>query len=184
MGPTDTRDFRVSYNFSLPGSGLARIGKATALPRSFTARLEYPEDHTVEMDVAVEDGTPRCSELRVIRNPGLGWLNGTELRRFPLQRWLEFVCANAGMVVEPGSVPGNSLLRLPGEVDSEKVQRDVQRATRRRSIDDDFLREVADAYRVGGAQRVKAELGPASDSQVFRWVRRARERGILSGRAQ
>jgi hypothetical protein len=174
---------RLSYSFQL--DRMARVGKVTALPRRLTAILEYPEDHTVEMEIVVEDRTPRCSALRIVRNPRRGWLNGTELRRLPLQNWVEFVCATAGLVVDAPSGSDTARIR-PAQDDKEMetISQEVQRATRRRVVDDDFLRKVAVAYDVGGHQQVNSELGPASESQVFRWIRKARELGFLDERPQ
>jgi hypothetical protein len=52
-------------------------------------------------------------------------------------------------------------------------------------LGDDFLRDVADAYRAapeGGRIAAVRQVRDASKSQVLRWVRAARERGFLEPR--
>jgi hypothetical protein len=86
----------------------------------------------------------------------------------------------------------SSDIRLPLESLLERVEVVIRRSgipmqqrVRRRPptpLTEEFLRSVADAYRGASAgERIRGvkDVHPASDSQVYRWLKAARERGIL-----
>lgn len=167
---------RFSYSWTFKGRGsLSRITKRTVLPTEMTARFDFEgEDHDVEMDVVVKDGKPQVDQIRVLRADGLPPLDGTELRRIPFTDWLQFACAQAGILVQ-----GEGNLGPPTDEDeARQVADDVGRATRRRVITDDLLRRVADLHKEGGYAEVMSGL-PCGDRQAYRYVREARERGIM-----
>src|SRR5262249_6901759 len=72
-----------------------------------------------------------------------------------------------------------SRLSPPRSDEGDEVADEVVAAIRRRTISDQFLRSVAGSYTEGGWEAVMEDQGPASKSQVFRWIKAARERGIL-----
>jgi hypothetical protein len=87
--------------------------------------------------------------------------------RVPVERYLQYV-------IQLPSVPGQ-VLHMPTELGRR----------RRRTMTDGFLRAVAAAYVAGGRSisGITPEVDPrfhASDSQKFRWIKAARERGILT----
>ena len=136
------------------------------------------EDHDVERDIEVREGRPQVDQIRVLRAEGLPPLDGTELRRIPFSDWLQFACAQAGILVR-----GDGELGPPTtDDDAELIVKDVGRASRRR-ITDELLRRVADLHRAGGYERVVSDL-PCSERQAYRYVKEARERGIMSRKGQ
>jgi hypothetical protein len=160
---------------------LTRIGEATALPPRFTARWEHPEDHTVELDITVVNGRPSCEAVRVIRNPGKPQLSGAELRRLPVENWVTFACAQAFVRQnEDGSwsAPQTEEAELAGIAD-------VERAVKRRWVNDDLLRQVAQVYEANG-ERADAvrEAFNVSTSQAFRYIKTAREKGFIPQRGE
>lgn len=164
--------------------GFEKIGAHTALPRSFTARLEFPEDHTVELDITVQEvdvdgtieGRPVCEAIRVERNPSRPPLSGGELRRMPVNNWVDFACAQAAL-----RHAGPGLLEpIMSEDQLRDAVTDVQSTRRRRRITPALLRDVATVYLEAGsdvgAVRDKFHV---SQAQAFRYVRLARERKLL-----
>ena len=176
---------QVSIRWHL--SGFGKIGARTALPKEFTARLEFPEDHTVELDIALRevdvDGTtehrPICEGVRVERNPARPPLSGRELRRMPIDNWVDFACSQAALrhtgpgVLEP----------IVSEDQLEDAVSDIQSTRRRRRITDALLQDVATVYLEanGDVDAVRAKFH-VSKAQAFRYVRLARERDKLPAR--
>lgn len=161
------------------GSVPQRVGKTTALPRRFTARWEYPTDHTVEMDIEVLEGIPVCQAIRIERNPACPPLSGTELRRMPITNWLEFACANVGLKIVGAGVL--EPLADDDEAAAEEIMATThQRAVRQRQkIDRAFLRDVVASWReVERDPRAAAEVLRVSVSQLHRYLQRARDVGL------
>lgn len=169
------------------GNGLSRIGASTVLPSVFTARLEFPDDHTVELDISIEkverDGRPHelpvCDAIRVERNPSRPPLTGDELRRFPLAHWVEFSCTQAAMRSET-SDGVTTMTPITTDADAEAAEAAVRGTRRRRRITDELLRDVATVYLHAGEDAgVVSDRFHVSQAQAFRYVRMARERGLL-----
>lgn len=171
---------KFSYTWQFSGKKLGRISAGTVLPGLMTARFDYEgEDHDVEMDIAVRDGKPQVDAIRVLRSEGLPALNGTELKRLPFDDLLHFAVTQAGTLI------GQSGNLGPPQTEEEArtVARDVGKAIRRRTITDDLLREFLELWRAGG-RGVKgiehaAKEMPASESQAWRYLRQAKDRGLL-----
>lgn len=172
----------VSIRWRLGGFG--KIGAHTALPSEFTARFEFPSDHTVELDIAVRDvdvdGTmenrPICEAIRVERNPDRPPLSGNELRRMPINNWVEFACAQAAL---RHSGPG-VLEPITSDDEQSDAVADIQSSRRRRRITDSLLRDVSTVYLEAGADASAVrDKFHVSQAQAFRYVRMARERGLL-----
>lgn len=160
--------------------GWADIGHGVMLPERFTARFTVADDHTVEMDIATNDGAPVCDAIRVQRHPARPSLTGHELRRLPLADWVAFACSMVG-VGNQGEVRTTS-----AEWQSEAYRADlegvVRRSRRRNTVTDDFLRDVARVYRANAdAAPIEAirEAWPSAHSTAARWVKLARDRGFL-----
>jgi hypothetical protein len=88
-----------------------------------------------------------------------------------------------GVVSRDIRIPLERYLDLVGRHPARVISGDRRR---RRVLTDDFLRTVADAYRSGGgiagmSPTVDARFH-ASDSQKYRWIKAARERGLLDPR--
>jgi len=167
--------------------GFRRIGEHTSLPAQFTATFEDAGDHTIELEVAVQevklDGTtqakPVCEKVTVIRNPARPPLTGTELRALPISKLLEFACTQVAMT--PVGASAWSLDGPTSEEAAEAAYADVTRSHRRRRVTDELLGNVATVYLEGaghGAERV-AEAFHVSISQAHRYVKQAREKGFL-----
>jgi hypothetical protein len=124
---------QFSTIWNLAAAPPVRTMAGYALPAAFTARWEFDDDHTVELDVAVEHGLPVCNAIRVERNPARPSLSGSELRRIPVRSWLDFACAETNMRVERAGV------LVPG---AEEVP-EIARQYRRRSMTPELLHEVA-----------------------------------------
>ncbi len=173
---------KFSTTWTVPGGkeGIdwGRIGKA-ALPSPFTARFEFEDDHTVELDIAVEAETPICEAIRIERNPARPSLTGAELRRLPLRSWVTMATAQAA---QTPSTEHKGASSPASEEDTKQLWGQVEQRVRRRTITDDFLREIAAAYRLHRDHNPRdavADQFTVSLSTAARYVKLARERGFL-----
>jgi hypothetical protein len=132
----------------------------------FTAEIFDADDENtphVELEVHVVDGQPVVAAVTIRKQKGLV----SRDIRVPVERYLQHV-------IQLPSVPGQH----------PHVPADLGRR-RRRVLTDGFLRAVAEAYVAGGRSisGITPDVDPrfhASDSQKFRWIKAARERGILT----
>lgn len=169
-------------------SGLRRIGKGTTLPARFTATFEDDDDHTIELQIVVQevelDGTrhlkPLCEGIRVIRNPARAPLTGTELRGLPVANLLEFACVQVAM---PEVAPSTWGIGGPeSESTAKAAAEDVRRSHRRRRVTDELLGDVATVYLAARGDHAAEEVAKeffVSLSQAHRYVKQARLRGFL-----
>ncbi len=175
----------ISIRWQMGTGGFGKIGAHTVLPKVFTARLEFPDDHTVELDIALrevdvngtKDTRPICEAIRVDRNPARPPLSGNELRRMPINDWVDFACSQAAL-----RHGGPGLIRplRTDEEESEAVD-DIQSTRRRRRITDALLRDVASVYLEAGSKTdAVRDKFFVSQAQAFRYVRLARGRGFLA----
>ena len=169
---------RFSVTWNMLDGRPQRIGPTTALPGRFTARWEYDEDHTVEMDITVSDGLPACEAIRIERNPSRAPLSGEELRRIPVANWVEFACQEVGMKVT-GIGGGDSQL-TPLRADDTKGATEISSAVaRRRHVDDAYLRDAVVTWREQNRDpRAAAKSLNVSVSQLHRYLKKARESGF------
>lgn len=162
--------------------GFAGLGE-TILPGRFTARFEQDEAALVELEIAVIGGRPSVEAIRLERNPDGPPLTGEEIRRVPLANWMDYACAQAGMVRR-----GEGVYAPPATNEEEQlVLEEAQEARRRRVITDQFLRSVmsewgrAEALGYTGrdvADHV-ADHFKKSTSQIYRWRQEAQRRGFV-----
>jgi hypothetical protein len=157
------------------------IGNGVDLPAAFTATFAIENDHTVSMDIAVEDGAPVCNALRVNRAEGRPSLSGHELRRFPLAEWVSFACSMVGFANQGGIRTTDA--KWASEEYRAAVEGVVRQARRRnRRATPEFLRDVARVYRAAESAPVEAvreTFGPMGHSTAARYVKLARDEGLL-----
>ncbi|CAN5351792.1 hypothetical protein BH20ACT22_BH20ACT22_09950 [soil metagenome] len=173
-------DTKVS--FQLPGKdprSWKRLGEAR-IPSPFTARFEFPEDHAVEIDIAMESGAPVANAIRIERNRKRP-LTGTELRHLPLRDLVNVAVGQAAVVtkeVAPGIYEGS-----PATADEAlETSRQADRAKRRRTMTDEHLEAVAQVYRATGGDRPRDAVMDefqVSPAMASRYIKLARERGFL-----
>jgi hypothetical protein len=114
-------------------------------------------------DWSASDPSPTVKEVRIRKQKGLAARD----IRVPI-----------GKYVEGWASSWSQMMALAG--DDRRLE--ARQRRRRREITDDFLRDVAETYRAAETgERIAAVKAahPASDSQVYRWLATARERGIL-----
>jgi hypothetical protein len=117
------------------------------------------------------DGTAVLVAVTVLKTKGIT----SRDVRVPLKRYVDYVLS-VGIGPEAAVKYGKE-----NAIPAEFVKR------RRRVLDDEFLRKVAEAYSAAGSSISgltpdRDERFAGSRSQQFRWVRAARERGFLSER--
>lgn len=144
-------------------------GQGREVVERFTAELwetDDPDQLKVALDVDVIDGRPVVVAVTVRKAEGL---TSRDIR-VPVERYLQHVL----QLTVPPDYPDRSQHLPPGLA-----------TRRRRNLTDGFLGAVAAAY-IAGGRRI-AGITPdvdsrfyASDSQKFRWIKAARERGILT----
>lgn len=174
---------RFSAHWQIGGKDptpLEKLGGAL-LPSPFTARFEFPDDHTVEMDVAIEGGAPVVQVIRIERNPSRPPLWGSELRRLPLKEWVAFAVGQTALTERP-SKPGVAAWSTTTDEEAAAISDDARRRTRRRGITDELLRDVATTYRANVDDRPRdavAERYTVALATAARYIKLARERGFL-----
>jgi hypothetical protein len=146
------------------------------LPPEATARFEYPDDHTVEIDIAVEGDDVVCNAVRITRRKGGPSLSGIELRRLPLTRLVTIavgmIATREGRVTDDVSV-------------AEEAEGAFKRPRRRRdSVTDERLHEVARIVRENAEPgvapwRILHDFGHVGRSQAYRLLDLCVEGGIL-----
>lgn len=162
------------------------VGERFELVREYEVRFSDPAiPYEIEMEVRVEDGAPRCHELRVSRREGGPPITGEGLRRLPLGRILERAAPLAARV-RTGRKRGPVVrtVRTHDDIRDFYAEWRLSKHRRPRSVDDELLRRVAEVYRA--AQRrgdpptaTVAQVLHGSRSSAGRWVMLARERGFL-----
>lgn len=160
------------------------MGNGVDLPEKFTARFSIEDDHTVEMDIAVEHGSPVCNGLRVFRAAGRPSLTGHELRRLPLAQWVTFACSVVGFANQGGIQTTAEGYRTEGY--RQSIEQVVRKAGRRNRVTEELLQDVARVYRAAvdegrsPVEAVQETFGPIGHSTAARYVKLARDGGHLS----
>lgn len=182
VGPSPGVRFAAIWD--MVNTDFADMGHGVDLPSRFTARFTIEGDHTVEMDIAVEHGSPVCNGLRVFRAAGRPSLTGHELRRLPLAQWVTFACSMVGFANQGGVKTTDAEWKSEGE--RQAIERVVRKAGRRNKITAEFLQDVARVYRAAvdegrsPVEEVRETFGPMGHSTAARYVKLAREGGYLS----
>jgi hypothetical protein len=178
-GPEDGVTFEARWN--IQAHRPVDIGHGVDIPERFIARFIVKGDHTVEMEIGVEEGAPVCNVVKVIRHPGRPSLTGHELRRFPLGDWVTYACSRFGVGNQGGITTTGA--KWQSEQYRSDIERVVRRSRRRNTVTDDFLRDVARVYRANAdsapVAAVRDAFGPIAYSTAARYVKLARDRGFL-----
>ncbi len=167
-----------------------RVGADSWITAPFTATFE-DERLRLVLEVDVADGHPICTSYRVDRLDGGGLeLMTTEvLRGFKLRALMAEACILSVVVPVPGAKEGTAFaVKTKDAIPVEVIESVLGTLKRRRApVTDERLREVADAYKKryepGGMEQFAKSLN-ASERQVWRLIRLARERGFLPRREE
>ena len=176
---SETMKFSVSWQ--LTGKALKQMGEAR-YPTRFTARFEYPENHTIELGLDIEDEAPVCDVIRLQRHPERPSLNGSELRRLPLRDMITFAVAQAAHTRRASSSEGTSVWGPATEHQMAAIGPDISRRARRNSVTDDLLRDVARVYQANVEHQPREavrETFTVSAASASRYIKLARQRGFL-----
>jgi hypothetical protein len=129
-----------------------------------------------------DDGTPIMESFHVD-----GPLTLAEAGEINLGRWFELLVASRRASERAAEKYGFESVEamfgsgvrpaIPIEDDDQKYAREFRR--QRRPQTEALFAQVAELYREGGAANVAAEIG-VSDRQASRYIKRARERGLLT----
>jgi hypothetical protein len=187
----------VDISFQWRGVETPIRGGRYHLASAFTARFESENQHTVELDIAIEGDEPVCNAIRVIRRPGRPALSSAELRRVPVAHWMALACTEAARRVEGEVIDVMMPTDPDGQIKVEKVgerfgplegaQRDAAleefgQPRRKTRITEGRLRDVArtcaEFEREGvPLWRVVRDIYFVSRSQAFELIRRAKAAG-------
>lgn len=183
---SDPLNFRIKPTYGI-GDAPVPVGDFAA-PRRFSATIEPgdPDRPRCELDIAIEEGRPVCTALRVDRPNGAP-VTSTLLRSLPLQRYIEE--ATAAALLEYETTSGVTTFSPPPIGSDFDAHVDAVRGTRRQPrrgipITDDDLRAVADIYRRAlerGKHPTAAVMAAhhVARATASRWIARARARGYL-----
>jgi hypothetical protein len=162
-----------------PGKGLVSLDDTHGVPREFSLTAQLEPDTKAELDIVVDDdGSPRCTRMEIRGDE----ISGETVRSIALSRLLRLGMTTALWRVT--SKPDGSVVIEPAG-DEERRRFYQSRQPRRGSpVTDETLREVARHYRQAAEHGEPPSLGVAaamnvSRSTAARWVKRARERGLL-----
>lgn len=152
------------------------------LPSRFTVLFDEPgRDATVEVVVEVVDGQPRCQRITCTARES-GFVSSETLKGLPVTHYLRLAASAAAMRAEPA--PGGGIVLEPvGTDDGEVVREGLRRVGRKRQlITPAFLEQVSDVYRDnirGAPTQAVAEHFHTSRQNAGKWIKRARELGVL-----
>lgn len=155
------------------------------IPERFWATIEDDRYPRCELEIRTINGRLECVGL--VSEQGL---RGADLRKLPLDTLVRqaHVAATFGEAV---AIDNDGHFRVaspaPATMTADEYEQRLTSTSRRRSITDDFLREVATVYRQAIAEgkpptKAVASRLHGSPATAGRWVMQARERGFL-GRA-
>lgn len=157
------------------------LSEDVRVPAALTATFGFERDHTVRLELAMEQGRPVCERIEVIRHPDRRPLDGEELRRLPLPRYVKLAYSGAALVRTQANEDGSVSWEPADDEQSSRVADLLTRSRRRNAITDSLLRDVAEVYRAADARPTTAvmEAFSVSHSTAARYVRLARERNYL-----
>ena len=172
---------RISARWDMLKYGPVPLAHGVFVPERLTAIVERDGDHTVEIDISVEDGKLVCDAVRVFRNPERPSLTGHELRRLEVSEWMIRATAKFGVGNQEGVVT------TPAAWGTDEYRTDVEgvvrRSQRRNQVTEEDLRTAAEIYREHADTRnptaTVAKQLSIGRSTAARWVALARERGYL-----
>jgi hypothetical protein len=179
--------FKTDYDLG-KASRLERIGSSGwGLHVPFNGTIELSEKDAlgdifavVAMTIDLVDGILQPTVLRVVARDGRP-VTGTMLRQLPLRGMAnELIYVNIGKLQWSD---GNSSFAYGGGISIEEAERE---RIRQQGPTDESLRMMADLYELGRlvglnpAKFVETNLGMPRTT-VTKWVRRARDRGMIGG---
>jgi hypothetical protein len=170
------------------------LSAGLALPAELTFEITMPNESEPfgEVELGVVDGKPAVVAIRAYPGRKLTILAlrklpaiGEIVRLATTDETVRVVRADGELVgeygiVDPAPQPGD--IRLELEADALAL---LSPRGKRRTIDDEFLRQVAAVYREAQAadqstqRAIQERLGPTTEANARRWVARARQAGFL-----
>lgn len=163
---------------SEPHSKLAPLAGRLALELPCTADLLDTQGRPLAvLDINVVSERAVCTGITAL--PGRE-LTGQILRQAPISSLVREAAKGSIVHLRQGFAvrfaEGNASFSLENEIPSTR---------QRRTLNDEFLTQVADVYRnavsmgVSTQQEIQSQLGPISDAAARRWVMMARRAGFL-----
>lgn len=149
-----------------------------------------PEQPMLHMFIEVIDAVPQCTEITLEAREGGAAVRLRDLQNIPLETWIEtFVGIFAAQVVGEDEKTGE--VTAIERRDDDALRGGVKavataRAGSRRAMTADRKQRVAHIYNdqpSGGLEAVAVEFG-VSRSTAARYVKAARDAGLISGRAK
>jgi hypothetical protein len=180
----------VRVGFAVEAGGWVAYGGRYVLPRAFTAMWDVEDSPKLFLRIVVDDqGRAEVDEVNVLRRHGSPPISSTALRDFPLAKIVRLAMEEAAFeLVDEGGRPSvRRVKERPGAGDDlfAAYQQETRAPARQGvPVTDSRLREVAELYRdaaktQGKPKQVIAQQFHVSTSTASRWIRTARERGLL-----
>lgn len=145
------------------------------LPQSFPFEIEL-EETTVRLQIGLVRGQWQCTELRFV--------NPTDAPLDPAV--VETVVSNLPNIVRNSvnwveQIPWRTSSGRPSAANHAEFKAALDHRQRRRVIDDEHLKRVAEVYESSPDKPLKAVAlyFPTSEATASRWIKLARERGFL-----
>lgn len=152
----------------------ADVGDDVFLPFRSTWRIQLDErSPTVEVVLVAESGRIRVSELRVVENGDAG-LTGVKVAGVSIQQLGSIAATYAA--TRWVTTSEDEVTVLTHDPDPARISAAIKKATRRR-ITQEYLAEVADAYRHDGIQGIR-DIG-VGERHAWRLKKAAQEVGLL-----
>ncbi len=167
--------------------GWTQVGDR-GLPKRFTLTVTNDEDSPhpdLRLDFAVRDGVPECRGVNDEsttdrRRP----VQVFDLRSIKIDDWLEYAVSRVANVVVSSE---GGVVSMVDTIDPAEIERTVKlvrrvRSEGRRTVTDEFLREVAELYRSNidnNPTEVIAKRFDKTPRSARSYVQQARARGFL-----
>ena len=167
------RDWSVTTQ---PGQGFVAWRAGHALPRTWSTTIDAEHlPYVVELGFTADEGTgPRCVALNLASRDNGEPVTARRLRGVPIGECIQLAIASAAAREE----------RRTDEVvfhlGSPDIEENLEHTTPRMSRE--HLKAVADVYRAAPKQptlAVEQAFAPVPRSTVSRWIRRARDLGLI-----
>jgi hypothetical protein len=185
---------RVGFGLNSDGSPVGPFiayGGRYVIPREFAVMFDpgSPAPKVFLRVVVDEQRRAEVLELLVLRRPEGSPVSGAALREIPVDRILTDAMEEAAFEAVVGEDGAPKVVRVkdrPGAgAGLFSAYREATGKPRKQRVTTSRLREVAEVYRVasttkrGRPKQAVAEAFHVSSSTASRWIRTARERGLL-----
>ena len=177
--------------YELPDRGQVTITDDTLVPMGDVwayHRLTYthvggPDRPACDADFEIRRGVPTCTRLVLMFDGSRNGVRAKHFRAFKLDQLRDSIYTYIPVSVPNPAAPGQWMQRI-GRGAREENRQQVKRATTRRNITQEFLKQTAEIHNSAPAGRRMHDLQAAypgvTERQLRRYIAAAREKGFVN----